>query len=168
MPALPRLCCLIALFAGIAACDDYPRDPDGTLERVRGGVMRVGVMRVGVIHDPPFVLADGGPPQGREADLVRSHARALGARIAWRREGAGTLMHELQQRRLDAVIGGHVDGSPWAERVSLSREYRVRDAQGRLVRRAVALPPGENGWQVAFERHAASPAARTLLERPAR
>lgn len=163
MPAFARLIGLIALCAGIAACDDYPRDPDGTLARVRGGVMRVGV-----IHDPPFVQMDRAQPHGREVDLVRSHARALGARIAWRREGAGTLMHELEHRRLDAVIGGHVAESPWAERVSLSREYRVRDAEGRLVRRAVALPPGENAWQVAFERHAASPVARALLERPAR
>lgn len=159
MPWTSRLLSSFALLASLAACGDYPRDPDGTLERVRGGTMRVGV-----IHDPPFVIAGGDAPRGREADLARSYARTLGARIAWRHAGAGTLMRQLEERRLDAVIGGHVADSPWAAHVSLSRPYRIRDEGGRLVRRRVALPPGENAWQVAFERHASSPAARATLE----
>lgn len=143
-------CCLTAL--ALAACGGYPRDPDGTLDRVRGGVMRVGVA-----HDPPFVVADGpGEPRGPEVALLRDYARGLGARIAWNRSGHAVLMRELEARRLDAVVGGHADDSPWTQRVATSRPYRLQDAHGRPVDRVMALPPGENAWLLAFERHAAA------------
>ena len=139
-----------SLATALAACDGYPRDPDGTLERVRGGVMRVGV-----VDDPPFVRALGrSEPAGPEADLMRGYARSLGARIAWRHGGHTMLMRELEARRLEAVIGAHAVDSPWAERVATSRPVRLPDADGHPVERVLALPPGENAWLAAFERHA--------------
>lgn len=158
MPALLRHCLAIACLLALASCTSdrtYPRDPEGTLERVRGGMLRVGVA-----HDPPFVLLQGAEPRGPEAELIRAYARHLGARIAWNRSGTAVLMRELEARRLDAVIGAHAKDSPWAKRVSTSRAYRIVDAQGRAVDRVLALPPGENAWQLAFERFATSPDAR--------
>ncbi len=161
MPALARSCCVFVLCAWLAACDlvprHYPNDPQGTLERVQGGTLRVGVT-----HDPPFV-ALGSEPSGPEADLVRAYARSLDARIVWNRSGHDVLMRQLEGHRLDAVIGGHAGDSPWAQRVSTSRPYRVPDAAGREVDRVLALPPGENAWQMAFERFAMTDAARRAL-----
>jgi polar amino acid transport system substrate-binding protein len=161
MPAFARLSCPLLLCVCLAACDGlprhYPEDPQGTLERVHGGTMRVGVA-----HDPPFVLL-AGEPQGPEADLIRAYARSVDARIAWNRSGHDVLMRELEGHRLDAVIGGHAKDSPWSKRVSTSRPFRVPDAEGREVERVLALPPGENAWQMRFERFALSPAARRAL-----
>lgn len=153
-------CLLLCL--SLAACEGlprhYPDDPHDTLERVQGGTMRVGVA-----HDPPFVVAAGGEPQGPEANLMRAYARSLDATIAWNRSGHATLMRELEHHRLDAVIGGHAADSPWAQNVSTSRPFRVPDAAGRAVDRVVALPPGENAWQLRFERFTRSPAAMRAL-----
>jgi polar amino acid transport system substrate-binding protein len=160
MPALLRLCLAIACLLGLAGCIDpgrYPRDPDGTLARVRGGTLRVGV-----VNDPPFVQA-GHEPRGAEAELMRAYARQLGARVAWNHSGHAVLMRELEARRLDAVIGGHAMDSPWAQRVSTSRAFRTADAHGREVDRVLALPPGENAWQLAFERFALTPDAHRAL-----
>lgn len=149
------------LAAWVAGCDGlprhYPDDPEGTLARVQGGTMRVGVT-----HDPPFVvLAD--EPRGPEADLVRAYARSVGAKVAWNTSGHAVLMRQLEGHRLDAVIGGHAADSPWAQHVSTSRPFRVPDAAGRPVDRVVALPPGENAWQLRFERFARTPAAARAL-----
>jgi cytochrome c oxidase subunit 2 len=67
---------LLALLA-TAACD-LPRDPGGTLERVRGGTMRVGF-----VPTHPWVIATDGEPGGIEPRLLRAFARELGARIEW-------------------------------------------------------------------------------------
>lgn len=161
MFAIARLLRLPVLCACLGACDalprHYPDDPDGTLQRVSGGTMRVGVA-----HDPPFVVLDA-EPRGPEADLMRAYAQRLDARIAWNRGGHAVLMRELEARRLDAVIGGHAADSPWAARVSTSRPFRVPDAAGREVERVLALPPGENAWQLSFERFALSAQARRAL-----
>lgn len=161
MPVFARLCLLSMLCVLLGACDavprHYPDDPNGTLERVRGGTMRVGVA-----HDPPFVTL-AAEPHGPEADLIRAYARSVDARIVWNRSGHDVLMRELEGHRLDAVIGGHAKDSPWAGRVSTSRPFRVPDADGREVQRVLALPPGENAWQMEFERFALSRAARRAL-----
>src|SRR3712207_7643050 len=39
-----RSAALASLLALVAAACDLPRDPEGTLQRVRGGTMRVGVV----------------------------------------------------------------------------------------------------------------------------
>lgn len=48
---------------GLAACDDFrfPRDPDGTLDRV----LTTGRMRVAAVDHVPWVIVDGsGAPRG--------------------------------------------------------------------------------------------------------
>jgi polar amino acid transport system substrate-binding protein len=59
----------LAIAGAVAGCD-FPADPEGTLDRVSGGTMRVGV-----IEDPPWViLEDGREPAGMEPELVRQFA----------------------------------------------------------------------------------------------
>jgi len=70
---------MVLSITALAAGCQYPRDPDGTLDRVEGGVMRVGVT-----HADPWVLADDDEPSGgAEVELVRRFARDVGARIEW-------------------------------------------------------------------------------------
>lgn len=152
------------LALALAGCGPYPRDPQRTTERVEGGTLRVGV-----IHDPPFVdLRDAGgsgrlAPHGREVRMARALADSLDARVSWVDGGAGELFEELEHFRLDMVIGGVSAQSPWRQRVALGLPYPIRDAEGRLVRRVSALPPGENRWQMRVERFQRSPAGRAIL-----
>lgn len=122
----------------ITACD-WPRDPEGTLNNVRGGVLRVGV-----IHQPPWVLLDpaGGPPRGPEVQRTLAIAQSLGAELRWQPGGETHLMRALKKFELDLVIGGLTTDSPYGHEVGFTRPYH-RDRDGEHV---FAAPPGENGW----------------------
>jgi hypothetical protein len=50
-----RLLALAGALVAISACSGIPADPEGTLERASGGVLRVGMS----VHDP-WTALDGG------------------------------------------------------------------------------------------------------------
>lgn len=157
-----RLLALLCLLLALAACAPWPRDAEHTTETVRGGELRVGV-----IHDPPFVsLRPGAPPSGREVRMAQALAHSLDARVVWVEGGADELFEDVEQFRLDLVIGGISPQSPWGEHVALTLPYRVRGAHGRLVQRVAAVPPGENRWQMRVERFQRSPLGQRILQAP--
>ena len=131
------------LGAPLAACQ-LPRDPEHTLERVRGGVLRVGA-----VHEPPWVRMPHpqGPPAGVEVALVEALAASLDAELRWNYGGEGRLMTALERFELDLVIGG-VDGdSPYKDKVGFTRPYYREDE----VDHVLAAPPGENAWIMHLE-----------------
>jgi polar amino acid transport system substrate-binding protein len=106
-----------------------PRDPEGTLERVRGGLMRVGITE----HPPWTVLDDA--PTGVEVDLVEGFARLLDAEIEWFPGSEHDLLTALHRRELDLVIGGYTDDDPWAKEATFTEPYAT-------IRVVVGAPPG--------------------------
>lgn len=137
---LARLASFVVLVA--SGCG-VPRDPDGTLERVRGGVLRVGV-----VDAPPWVIFETGqPPRGREVLAATRLAGSLGADVAWVAGGETRLMAAMQAGSLDLVIGGLIEDSPYRDEVGLTRAYLECD-DGEHV---FAGPPGENRWLMTVE-----------------
>jgi hypothetical protein len=121
----------------LAACDSIPRDPDGTLERIRAS----GEFRAGLIAD------------GDERQL-RAPAERLLARIGQRtgaaarveRGSAAQLLPRLEAGELDIVLGRFDRPSPWKRRVALSApiaELRLPPDPQDL---RAAMPHGENAW----------------------
>lgn len=102
----------------LASCD-YPRDADGTLDRIRSE----GVLRVGISERPPWVVLRNGEPAGVEPRLVREFAESLKAKIAWTRGTESSLIAALKERQLDLVIGGYDASSHWASEVAASQPY---------------------------------------------
>ena len=124
-------------WAGLAllpllACG-LPRDPEGTLERVR----RDGI-RVGLAEAPPWVALHGGPPRGVEVELVAELARSLGTRVHWHPGDLESRLVALHERELDLVAGGLTAETPWAKRVALTRPYYVESL---LVGAAPGISP---------------------------
>lgn len=140
LPALLVACLL-------AGCAPIPRDPDRTLERVRGGVLLAGAS-----HDPPHVRLGGATgPQGDDVERVNALARTLGARVRWVEGDHEGLLGALHARHLHLVVGGVDADSPWAQQVGLTRPYPALDDEGRTVQRVMAVPPGENAWLMQVE-----------------
>lgn len=138
-----------ALAVGLAGCTSsgYPADPEGTLDRVRGGVLRVGVE-----HHPPFVELGPGEPGGTEADLVRRFAAELGARVEWTASSEEALMTAIEKGDLDLVVGGLTTDSPWTTHAALTRGYaETTGPDGESVELAMAVPLGENQMLVRLE-----------------
>lgn len=130
--------CLIGI--AVASCEGGPRDPEGTLERVRGGELRAGWN-----HNPPWCAAGpGGEPTGRDADLVRALGRELDARIVWVAGDKEELLDRLERFELDLVACGVPRSTPWKKKIGFTR---IPSGQ-----HALATPPGENGWLVALNR----------------
>lgn len=113
-----------------------PVDPDGTLDRVRGGELRVGLSA-----DEP-----------EEEALVEGFAERLDAEVIWRDGGEEQLMTALEDGELDLVIGGLTDQTPWSTHAAITRPYAESvDDRGRTVRHVMAAPLGENAFLVELE-----------------
>src|SRR3954451_19430078 len=97
---IDRTVSLIALALALAGCD-LPHDSDATLQRVKGGTMRVGI-----VVDTPWVTDSADGAGGVGAALVRTLASRLGARVQWVRGTESELLQTLSKRELDLVIGG--------------------------------------------------------------
>lgn len=142
--ALGRAGVLLAVVALAAGCG-LPRDPQGTLERVRGGTLRVGV-----VEREPFTRVENGTPAGPEVELVQELARTLGATVEWTVAAEPRAMEALEHLQLDLVIGGIPADTPYGSKVALSRPY-LRS------RFTVGVPPGQSppselkGQRVAVE-----------------
>jgi polar amino acid transport system substrate-binding protein len=109
----------VLLAAAVAAGCQYPRDPDGTLNRVEGGVMRVGVT-----ESDPWVLMDGDEPSGgAEVELARRFARDVGARIEWVQGSEEELVDAAKEGQVDLILAGLTNKSRWKKDVAFTRPY---------------------------------------------
>jgi polar amino acid transport system substrate-binding protein len=104
--------------AALCACQ-YPTDPEGTLDRVRGGTLRVGVSPA----EPWVTLSEGRPPEGVEVALVEEFARTVDAEVEWVEGSESDLMEALDGRQLDIVIAGLTRRSVWMHGAALTRPY---------------------------------------------
>ncbi|WP_347755681.1 transporter substrate-binding domain-containing protein [Agrococcus sp. ProA11] len=145
--ALKGLIAVVAAATLLAGCSSIPADPDGTLERVRGGTLRVGVT-----ENPPWVeLSDAGEPAGTEPELVVAFADELGAEVEWTDGSESRLAAALEAGELDLVIGGLLDDTPWVEVGAATRPYAEVEAPWGTERHVMLTPMGENAFLVALE-----------------
>lgn len=142
---------LLALLTGLllTGCASFPADPDGTLERVTGGTMRVGVS-----PNPPWTeVGAGTEPSGTEAALVRDFAASLPAEVEWTVGGEEMLVMALERGELDLVVGGLTADTPWVEHAATTIPYaEATDPAGDRIRLVLAAPPGENAFLLRLER----------------
>lgn len=144
----PVLAGVVGLLLLTGCAGRFPADPEGTLDRVEGGVLRVGVSA----HSPWTEVAPDGAPTGLEVDLVTEFAESLDADVEWTASGEEDLMAQLDRSELDLVIGGLTAASPWAEHSALTYPYTtVPGADGAPQAHVMAAPMGENAFLVALE-----------------
>jgi polar amino acid transport system substrate-binding protein len=120
----------LAAALAVAGCQ-YPKDVEGTLDRVEGGAMRVGVSD----HEP-WVNLDGDRPAGVEPTLIRQFAETLDAEIRWVQGDAEELVGALQGGQLDVVLAGFTRRSEFRRKVALTRPYVDTEL-------LIAHPPGQ-------------------------
>jgi len=122
----------LAALLTLSGCG-FPGDPRGTLERVRGGEMRVGM-----VENPPWT---GGGPSGVEAELVDDFARELDAETVYVRGTTPELLEATKQGEVDILVGGFTDEAPGIreqKEAGITQPYLI-------VRPFVGVPPGSGG-----------------------
>lgn len=123
-----------------------PVDPDGTLDRVTGDILRVGASPSGDL----VVVSSADAVSGPLADLIAGFAESRDARVAWTVGSEEDLVDGLETGGLDLAIGGMTDATPWTDRVSVTRGFSGIPASGGHPV-VVLLPMGENALQAALE-----------------
>jgi polar amino acid transport system substrate-binding protein len=136
------------LLVATVGCE-FPRDPRGTLEQVRGGTMRVGV-----VANEPWTLVEGGEASGVEVELLEEFAGELGAEAAFVQGTVPELLEAARLGEVDVVAGGFTSTSPG---VSEGKEAGITSPY-LTTRLVVGVPPGTpafddlSGREVAVER----------------
>ena len=144
----------------LTACTSRPIDPEGTLDRVRGGTLRAGIVE----NDPWTVV--GPPHRGIEVAIVERFAASIDADIEWFDGSEQELFGALHLGELDLVVGGFEAQNPYSAAVAFTHPYFT----SRVV---VATPAAEEvpediaGLEVAVEKgtEAAGMLAKTDAER---
>lgn len=140
---------VFALLVMVSAGCDFPRDPRGTLDRVRGGTMRVGI-----VDNAPWTSMEEGRPSGVEVELLEDFARELGAEASFVPGTTPELLEAAKQGEVDVLAGGFTSTSPG---VREGKEAGVTAAY-LTTRLVVGVPPGApafddpSGREIAVER----------------
>ena len=126
-----------------------PADPQGTLVRATGGVLRVGVG-----ENPPWTeVASDGTVTGSEVALLSDYAETIDAEVEWVPAGENTLAAMMREGRLDVVVGGLASDVPWTSEIATTRPYTTTiGADGSEVKVVVGVRPGENALMTDIER----------------
>lgn len=149
--SLFRVSCvnLVVLVLALSSCGiSIPRDPDGTLNRVRSE----GVLRAGASPRPGWVEVGGERPTGPEPELIERFANDLGVEVEWTVGGEEQLVALLEEGELDAAVGGVTDNNPWVEKVALTRPYVEVSKDGSTEAHVMMVRMGENALQSELER----------------
>ena len=121
-----------------------PSDPSGTLDAVRGGVLRAGVS-----PNAPFVDVTGldEEPTGTEVEAIEAFADHLDADVEWTIGSEEELVRDLEDGELDLVAGGLTDETPWSDKAGVTRSYDdMTDDDGSVLKLVMLAPMGENAF----------------------
>lgn len=131
----------------LAGCG-IPVDTDGTIDRVRGGELRVGIT-----HNPPWTdTSSSGSVSGTEVELIEEFAASLDADIEWRESSEGVLADALREGDIDIAIGGFTDDTPWTDKAAVTAPYtEVRNDRGVTEKHVALARAGENRLLVTLE-----------------
>ncbi|KTE10766.1 hypothetical protein ATE71_12220 [Sphingopyxis sp. H115] len=139
--------CFLPLLLALGACDALPRDAAGTTERIS----REHAMRVAVLPGTP----DAAPALA----LLDAYATKHRARLMLVDAHGEHAARQLEDGRIDALIGHFSKVSPWMADISLSKAVahpEPDDSQQPVLR--IARRNGENALILATDRAVAAAA----------
>ena len=124
----------LAIFA-LVGCDGFPKDIAGTMKEIT----QSGVLHAGLVAD--------GAAERQERDLAQTIAEAAGVEAELETGSAASLLHDLEDGKLDLVVGEFAKASPWKKKVALSKAAipGAKPDKHQPVLRA-AIRKGENAW----------------------
>jgi|TARA_R100000501_G_scaffold17919_1_gene34801 DNA-binding transcriptional LysR family regulator len=124
---------MAAGLASLSGCDQYPRDISGTGERIE----ETGRLRIGLIDGTDAV------PAQPVLEQISAHYDATQSLSTG---SAEHLIRDLDEQKLDVVVGEFAKASPLAKEVSFSHSIGVPEpADKKIPVLRLARKNGENG-----------------------
>jgi len=125
----------------VTACGPYPRDIEGTLNRIDDArVIRVGLTQV----------------EPADAPAARAYLalleRRTGATVRTTTGSAERQLAALEAGELDLVIGEFAEDSPWFHSVAVIEPIASRSVGDRRIGLAPVAANGENRWIALLEK----------------
>lgn len=130
-----RLLLLLVVSLVGVGCDGIPKDPDGTLDRVRAQ----REYRVGLIAGPALGAS-------RQQLFLSMVSEAAGARPRIQTDAAEPLLAQLEAGELDLVIGAMTPHSPWSKHVSFLPPLGEQVTAAEHLHLVAMAKNGENRW----------------------
>jgi hypothetical protein len=119
----------------LSSCGEYPRDPEDTLKLVQDR----GTFRVGLI-------SGGHMTSEKDQMLIDRIAKATKARPILSSGQAEPLLLDLEEGKLDLVLGTFDEKTPWATRLTVGPAL-TRSLSGKTSHHlAPVMRNGENAW----------------------
>ena len=75
--------------------------------------------------------------------------------MEWRRGTEAELLLAVHERKLDVVLAGLADDTPWKQQVGLTLPYHTEHVTYPVEheeKHVLAAPPGENAWLMELDR----------------
>ena len=127
---------LICVTLSVTSCVDFPKDPNDTLLRTRSeGSFRVGVM-----------TAPGSAAEGEITSLLTEIGKEAGAAPELLRGEPELMLSQLEEGKLDLVVGWFDKKSPWMRRVTIGPPLKRKTRDRVEFHLAPAMRNGENAW----------------------
>lgn len=125
------------------ACGDFPKDSNGTLERIINDTIYAGY------SDNIYVHTD--------TQMINSFAKECGAVVKWTRGDQYYLTTLIEHKQLDLATGGFTRKSPFEKYVAYSRPYVARKVAlsartQHTEKYVVAVKKGENAFLIRLEK----------------
>jgi hypothetical protein len=132
---------IIAVIALLAACDMLPRDPAGTSKRITEERTFTVALADPTVHEASQVQT-----------LIHEIERRTSAKAQWRPGAGEALFQQLDDGKLDLVIGRFTAESPWAMEVAFGPPLSTTGTKEAPLELKAAMRNGENRWIMTVER----------------
>lgn len=131
-----RLRYFLILITAIAfvGCESYPKDVDGTLNKISNHTVRVGKSTSTTDYDK---------------QLMNGFAKEVNAKVEWVEGDQIKLTELLSHHKIDMAIGGFTKESPLKKEVAFSKPYITQGDYEYVV----AIPKGENALLMKLEKY---------------
>jgi len=138
---------LILSLLMLAACDDFPKDAEATLQKAEDRQ----TLRIGIIEHRPWAYRTDSGFAGLEVEIASDFAKSLGLSPDWQYLPEARAFEKLEQFQLDLVIGGLATENPRGKRVGMTRPY-LELGDRKKDQHVLATPPGENRLITSLEK----------------
>lgn len=131
---------VLGVAASLVGGCDLPKDPEGTLQHVRGAVLHVGVTGADGLTDR------------EEQKAIERLAADLGAKIEYQSGELHRLADQLEHGEIEIIADQIPSDTPFSKHLGLSSPVSEIVIGNKRKKTVFAVRKGENGFLMAVER----------------